>query len=94
MNLILNLFGTKLFNNLMFNPILFSAYHKDDLCNKFLSRKDALKEIEQLQPYLLNSQSLHIQCTIFSGNSQSYVLLHIHETDGFSACAGNRSVIL
>ena len=42
--------NSKLFNNLMFNPILFSAYHKDDLCNKFLSRKDALKEIEQLQP--------------------------------------------
>ena len=42
--------NSKLFNNLMFNPILFSAYHKDDLCNKFLSRKDALKEIEQIQP--------------------------------------------
>ena len=33
----------------MFNPILFSAYHKDDLMNKFLSRKEDIKEVEQIQ---------------------------------------------
>ena len=40
---------SKLFNNLMFNPILFSAYHKDDLMNKFLSRTKEIKEIEKMQ---------------------------------------------
>ena len=40
---------SKLFKNLMFNPILFSAYHKDDLMNKFLSRKDQIKEVEKMQ---------------------------------------------
>ena len=40
---------SKLFKNLMFNPILFSAYHKDDLMNKFLSRKDEIKEVEKMQ---------------------------------------------
>ena len=40
---------SKLYNNLMFNPILFSAYHKDDLMNKFLSRKEQIKEIEEIQ---------------------------------------------
>ena len=33
----------------MFNPILFSAYHKDDLMNKFLSRTKEIKEIEKMQ---------------------------------------------
>ena len=40
---------SKLFKNLMFNPILFSAYHKDDLMNKFLSRKEEIKDIEKMQ---------------------------------------------
>ncbi len=44
--------NSNLFQNLMFNPILFSAYHKDDLMNKFLSRKDAIKEVEEIQPSL------------------------------------------
>lgn len=33
----------------MYNPILFSAYHKDDLMNKFLSRKEEIKEVEEVQ---------------------------------------------
>ena len=41
--------NSNLFKNLMFNPILFSAYHKDDLMNKFLSRKEDIKEVEQIQ---------------------------------------------
>ena len=41
--------NSNLFKNIMFNPVLFSAYHKDDLMNKFLSRKEALKEVEQIQ---------------------------------------------
>ena len=35
-----------LFKNLMYNPILFSAYYKDDLMNKFLSRKGQTKEVK------------------------------------------------
>ena len=38
-----------LLKNIMYNPILFSAYHKDDLMHKFLSRKDEIKEIEEIQ---------------------------------------------
>ena len=41
--------NSNLFKNIMFNPILFSAYHKDDLMNKFLSRKEQIKEVEQIQ---------------------------------------------
>ena len=41
--------NSNLFKNIMYNPILFSAYHKDDLMNKFLSRKEAIKEVEQMQ---------------------------------------------
>ena len=40
---------SNLFKILMFNPILFSAYHKDDLMNKFLSRKEEIREIEKMQ---------------------------------------------
>ena len=40
---------SNLYKNLMFNPILFSAYHKDDIMNKFLSRKTQIKEIEDVQ---------------------------------------------
>ena len=48
---------SKLFKNLMFNPILFSAYHKDDLMNKFLSRKEEIKDIEKMQvPMTLNNK--------------------------------------
>ena len=44
----------------MFNPILFSAYHKDDLMNKFLSRKEAIKEIEQIQIPLSTRNKINI----------------------------------
>ena len=40
---------SKLYKNIMFNPILFSAYHKDDLMHKFLSRKEQIKDIEYMQ---------------------------------------------
>ena len=40
---------SNLFKNLMFNPILFSPYHKDDLMNKFLTRKEEIKDIEKIQ---------------------------------------------
>ena len=40
---------SNLYKNLMFNPILFSAYHKDDIMNKFLSRKTQIKDIEDVQ---------------------------------------------
>ena len=40
---------SNLYKNLMYNPILFSAYHKDDLMNKFLSRKEEIKEVEEVQ---------------------------------------------
>ena len=37
---------SNLYKNIMYNPILFSAYHKDDLMHKFLPRKEQIKEIE------------------------------------------------
>ena len=40
---------SELYKNLMFNPILFSPFHKDDIMNKFLSRKDQIKEVEEIQ---------------------------------------------
>ena len=40
---------SELYKNIMYNPILFSAYHKDDLMNKFLSRKEEIKEVEEVQ---------------------------------------------
>ena len=40
---------SKLYKNIKFNPILFSAYHKDDLMHKFLSRKEEIKDIEYMQ---------------------------------------------
>ena len=40
---------SNLYKNIMYNPILFSAYHKDDLMNKFLSRKEEIKEVEEVQ---------------------------------------------
>ena len=51
---------SKLFNNLMFNPILFSAYHKDDLMNKFLTRKEEIKEIEKMQIPMTLSNKINI----------------------------------
>ena len=46
-----------LYKNIMFNPILFSAFHKDDLIHKFLSRKGQIKEIEEMQiPMSLNNK--------------------------------------
>ena len=51
---------SKLFKNLMFNPILFSAYHKDDLMNKFLSRKEEIKEIEKIQIPITPSNKTNI----------------------------------
>ena len=52
--------NSNLFKNIMFNPILFSAYHKDDLMNKFLSRKEAIKEIEQIQLPLSMKNKINI----------------------------------
>ena len=52
--------NSNFFKNLMFNPILFSAYHKDDLMNKFLSRKEAIKEIEQIQIPLSRCNKINI----------------------------------
>ena len=40
---------SNLYKNIMFNPILFSAFHKDDLMHKFLSRKEQIKEVEDMQ---------------------------------------------
>ena len=40
---------SNLYKNLMFNPILFSAYDKDDLMHKFLSRKQEIAEVEEMQ---------------------------------------------
>ena len=52
--------NSNLFKNLMFNPILFSAYHKDDLMNKFLSRKAQIKEVEQIQIPLSVTNKINI----------------------------------
>ena len=51
---------SNLFKNLMFNPILFSAYHKDDLMNKFLTRKDQIKSIEKMQIPMTLSNKMNI----------------------------------
>ena len=52
--------NSNLFQNLMFNPILFSAYHKDDLMNKFFSRKEEINEIEQIQLPLSTKNKINI----------------------------------
>ena len=52
--------NSNLFKNIMFNPILFSAYHKDDLMNKFLSRKESIKEVEQIQLPLSKQNKINI----------------------------------
>ena len=52
--------SSKLFKNLMFNPILFSAYYKDDLMHKFLSRNDAINEIEKRQISMSKSNKMNI----------------------------------
>ena len=49
-----------LFKNLMFNPILFSPYHKDDIMDKLLSRKDQIKEIKNIQIPLSFSNQINI----------------------------------
>ena len=51
---------SKLYKNIMFNPILFSAFHKDDLMNKFLSRKEEIKEIEDIQIPLSTQNKINI----------------------------------
>ena len=51
---------SKLYKNLMFNPILFSAYHKDDIMNKLLARKDQIKEVEDIQTPLSASNQVNI----------------------------------
>ena len=51
---------SNLYKNLMFNPILFSAYHKDDLMNKFLSRKGQIKEIEEIQKPLSFKNKMNV----------------------------------
>ena len=40
---------SNLYKNIMYNPILFSAYDKDDLMHKFLSRKQEIREVEEMQ---------------------------------------------
>ena len=40
---------SNLYKNIMFNPILFSAFHKDDLMHKFLARKEQITEVEEMQ---------------------------------------------
>lgn len=52
--------NSNLFKNIMYIPILFSAYHKDDLMNKFLSRKEQIKEVEQMQIPLSISNKINI----------------------------------
>ena len=44
----------------MFNPILFSCYHKDDIMDKFLSRKDQIKEVENIQIPLSFANQINI----------------------------------
>jgi len=51
---------SKLYKNIMFNPILFSAFHKDDLMNKFLSRKEEIKEVEEVQIPLSTQNKINI----------------------------------
>ena len=51
---------SNLYKAIMLNPILFSAYHKDDLMNKFLSRKEQIKEIEQIQTPLTPANKKNI----------------------------------
>ena len=51
---------SSLYKNLMFNPILFSAFHKDDIMNKFLSRTDQIKEVESIQVELSLSNRINI----------------------------------
>ena len=41
--------NSKLFNNLMYNRLLISPFDKDNLIYKFLSRKEAFKEIKNMQ---------------------------------------------
>ena len=55
---------SNLFKNLMFNPILFSAYHKDDLMNKFLARRDQIKDIEKIQIKMTSSNKINITLII------------------------------
>ena len=52
--------SSNLYKNIMFNPILFSAYHKDDLMNKFLTSKEAIKEIEKMQLPLSTRNKINI----------------------------------
>ena len=49
-----------LFKNLLFNPILYSPYHKDDIMNKFLSRNDQIKEVENIQAEISLSNKINI----------------------------------
>ena len=63
--------NSNLFKNIMYNPILFSAYHKDDLMNKFLSRKEQIKEVEQMQiplsiPNKINIALIFIQIFFYN----------------------------
>ena len=49
-----------LYKNLMFNPILFSPFEKDNIVKKFLSRKEQIKEIEKIQTSLSCSNKMNI----------------------------------
>ena len=55
-----NLNQTKLFNNIMYNPLLFSPFKNDDLMHKFLSRKKSFKEVDEMQTPLSNCNKINI----------------------------------
>ena len=51
---------SKLYQNLMFNPILLSPFAEDDIVKKFLPRKDQIKDIEKIQNPLSLSNKINI----------------------------------
>ena len=55
-----NLNQTKLLNNIMYNPLLFSPFKNDDLMHKFLSRKKSFKEVDEMQTPLSNCNKINI----------------------------------
>ena len=55
-----------LYKNLLFNPVLFSPFHKDDIMNKFLSRKGQIKEVEEFQTPLSLSNVIRLFTILIS----------------------------
>ena len=82
---------SSLYKNLMFNPILFSAFYKDDIMNKFLSRTDQIKEVESIQVELSLSNRINIIMifihtffynTLISGIYPSQIMyIHYYQND-------------